>query len=63
MLYTALDIMYTESLKSARHTETRKVTWGVAVGGEENSHIWETMNVSACEHHRTTKNCNCISDL
>ena len=35
MLYTASYIMYTESLSSAIHTETRKVRQGVAVGGEE----------------------------
>ena len=35
MLYTASQILYTESLSSAIHTKTRKVRWGVAVGGEE----------------------------
>ena len=35
MLYTASHILYTEYLSSAIHAETRKVRWGVAVGGEE----------------------------
>ena len=35
MLFTASHILYTESLTSVIHTETRNVRWGVAVGGEE----------------------------
>ena len=35
MLFTASHILYTESLSSAIHTDTRKVKQGVAVGGEE----------------------------
>ena len=35
MLYNASHILYTESLSSAIHTETRNVGLGVAVCGEE----------------------------
>ena len=40
MLYTASHIMDTESLSSAIQTETRKVGWGVPVGGFKKTPVY-----------------------
>ena len=40
MMCTASLIMYTESLISAIHIQTRKVRQGVAVGGEEKTPVY-----------------------
>ena len=53
ILYTISHILYTESLSSVISTKTRKVRWRVVVGWEENSWIWETLNLSTCEQHST----------